>query len=285
MLPGLHATLASLTKNLGRREHVALTLFYQDIDAISLEELRGTVEDAGGVGALDFREADVTDFKHLRSLQGDWMTYLRLYLPRLLPDAATILYLDSDLVVNTDASAFFDVPLGEAPIGAIDGGTVLLNLDGAFLKTVGLQDDDRSFNAGVLLINAELWRTGGLIEQTMAFGKKHSEFLRSADQTILNALFARSFCPLPAHLNIAVLPQEARLPDSNGIFHFVGSPKPWDPLGRFFHGNWQMWRDVIVRTRFRWSHFLRHHVSSFALRAWTLRRSYLRTLRRRLGSA
>jgi len=43
------------------------------------------------------------------------MPYMRLYLPRLLPEADKILYLDSDLIVHTDACALFDHELGDCP--------------------------------------------------------------------------------------------------------------------------------------------------------------------------
>ena len=244
MLPGLHATLASLVKHLERRELVSLTLFIQDIRESEVASLKGTISDVGGVGALKFHEADISEFKGLKTLHGDWMIYMRLFLPRLLPDAETILYLDSDLVVNTDACAFFDHKLNDIALGAINGPTVEWSLDHKFLRMVGLTDQDRI----------------------------------SHDQSVLNGLFSKTFYELPKQFNTVVVPQDKPLPDEDCIYHFVGSPKPWDPLGRYFHGNWQLWNSVIKRTQFKWSDFLSHHFTAYGKRAWTLRRSYLRTL-------
>ena len=204
MLPGLHATVASLVKNLSRRETVSLNLFIQGVNEAELLSIRGTILDAGGVGALTIHGADVSDFKNLKALQGDWMAYLRLYLPKLMPDADTILYLDSDLIVNTDACAIFEHKLDDFPLGAVGGETVEWNLDRHFLKSVGLTDNDRSFNSGVLLLNAKLWRKTSLIERSIEFGRAHSSFLQAADQTILNGLFSRDFSRLPKRFNIGV---------------------------------------------------------------------------------
>jgi lipopolysaccharide biosynthesis glycosyltransferase len=277
MLPGLHATLASLVEHLGRRDIVSLTLFVQDITEREQESIRATVTEAGGVASLIFRSADVSDFKGLRALQGDWMTYLRLYLAKLMPEADTILYLDSDLIVHTDACAIFAHRRDDSPLGAVKGETVAWSLDREFLKSVGLTDEDQCFNAGVLLINAALWRRTGLVERALEFGNTHSSQLKSADQAILVALFSRDFFGLPEQLNMGVDPAARPLAMTEGIYHFIGSPKPWDPLGRLVHGNWRMWSSVIRQTRFSWTDFLLRHFRAYGARAWTLRRSYIRT--------
>ncbi len=281
MLPGLHATLSSLVRHLGRRDSVALTLFARDMTEPELEAIRGTVSDAGGVHSFDIREGDISEFKGLRALQGDWMTYLRLFLPKLLPGADTILYLDSDLIVNTDACRFFDLPLGEFPIGAVPEETVEWNLDGKFLKTVGLANEDICFNGGVLLLNARVWRETGLMDKALEFGKAHTASLGSADQTILLALFSRHFYRLPKAANLQIAATTEPLVPADGIYHFVGSPKPWDPLGRLIHRNWPLWHATIQRTRFHWGGFILGHVGAFTTRAWTLRRSYLKNILRR----
>ena len=282
MLPGLHGTVASLVKHLSRREMVSLTLFVHGVKEAESTALTGTILAAGDVGKLQILEADISEFKGLKSLQGDWMTYLRLLLPKLMPTANTILYLDSDLVVNTDVCAFFNHKLGDFPLGAIDGGTVGWNLDRQFLKTVDLTDDDRVFNAGVLLINAELWRRTGLVEQALEMARTYSTILTSHDQSVLNALFSRNFYKLPPQFNTGVFPNDKPLADTDCIYHFIGSPKPWDPLGRFFHGNWRIWHSVIKQTKFKWSDFLARHMGAYAKRAWMLRRSYLRTLQKKI---
>jgi lipopolysaccharide biosynthesis glycosyltransferase len=258
-----------------------LTLFYQDINDAELSCLKKTIQSAGGLGEARFHEADISEFKDLKALQGDWMTYLRLLLPRLMPEAGTILYLDSDLIVNTDACAFFDHHLGDFPIGAVDGASVSWVLDREFLKRVGLTDDDRCFNAGILLLNAELWRKNGLVEQAVDMARTHSPYLTSHDQSVLNGLFSRNFYRIPAQFNLGVSPQDKLLPDKDCIYHFVGSPKPWDLLGKYFHGNWPIWQAVIKETAFNWNDFLAGHLTAYCKRAWTLRRSYIRTLQRK----
>jgi lipopolysaccharide biosynthesis glycosyltransferase len=281
LLPGLHATLASLVRHLGEREKISLHLFISDIDEASRADLTATVADAGGVGALVFHDPDLSDFKDLGGLHGDHMTYLRLKLPDLLADAATILYLDADLVVHTDAGAMLALPLGDAPLGAISGESVAWSLDHDIFRKVGLADEDRCFNAGVLLINAAWWRRNGVLARALDFARKNPGLLRSHDQTLLNIFFSRSFCHLPPRFNRIVSAETRPTEPDDGIYHFMGSPKPWDPLGFLMHSNWRLWKQAVAPSRFRWSGFLRHYGRFYLRRAWSLRYSYLRVLRRK----
>jgi lipopolysaccharide biosynthesis glycosyltransferase len=277
MLPGLHGTVFSLVKNLSRREEVALALFLQDVNDAESQALRRTVQQAGGVGQLLLRDADVSSFKGLKSFHGDWMAYMRLFLPNLLPEAETIVYLDSDLIVNTDVRAFFDLPLKDQPLAAVVGEPVQWSLDHKFLKSVGLANEDRCFNSGVLILNARAWRRQGLVERCLDFARTHDAAQKGHDQTILNAIFSRNFYGLARQFNLGVSTAD-RLKLDDGIYHFIGSPKPWDPLGRFVHRSWRAWNKVIEQTSFNWNDYLKRHRPSYLRRAWNLRRSYLASL-------
>jgi len=50
ILPGLHATLASLTATLSRRQDVALSIFIQDLSPREIDSLRATIENAAESG-------------------------------------------------------------------------------------------------------------------------------------------------------------------------------------------------------------------------------------------
>jgi len=282
LLPGLHATLASLTRSPDQRDKVSLHLFISGSDPAGQDDLRRTVIESGGVGDLQLHEADLSDFQGLRSLHGDRTIYLRLKLPDLLPDAPTILYLDSDLIVDADVCEMFALPLADAPLGAVVAEPVAWSLDRDVFHQLGLNDDDRSLNSGVLLINATQWRKNGVTQQALEFARAHPTLLKSHDQTILNTLFSRTYYELPKRFNIMLAPENQPLEVNDAIYHFMGSPKPWDPFGNILHGNWRLWKNVIGQTRFRWGDFLARYPGSYVARAWALRYSYLRVTKRRV---
>jgi lipopolysaccharide biosynthesis glycosyltransferase len=279
ILPGLHATLFSLTERLGSRRNVVLTLFVDDLTKRECEELKETVAKGGGVCALKFELADLSDFAALRPLHGNLMNYMRLLLPKLLPSAGRILYLDSDLCIHTDLCPLFHEDLEGSPLGAVDGGTLRWCIDNDFYPKVGLNNDDRSFNSGVLLFDAEIWRNKDIGGQALAFGKAHNVH----DQTVLNALFSRTFHPLPEHYNRVLQAEFPPVTVSEGIYHFVGSPKPWDIGGKYAHGNWQLWHEASVQTLFHPTQYFLQHFAQRLSRTWLLRRSYARALLQRNG--
>jgi lipopolysaccharide biosynthesis glycosyltransferase len=282
LLPGLHGTVASLTRTLGQRDKVILHLFLTGIDQADQERLRQTVMTAGGVGSLQFHQADLSEFDDFNALHGDRTVYLRLKLPELLPEAETILYLDSDLAVNLDVCEIFALPLGDAFLGAVPGETVAYTLDHACLLKLGLSGDDRYFNSGVLYFNAVRWRESGMTAQVLEVARKNPTLLRTVDQTILNYFFSRTFCHLPARFNIQLTADARTIGAGEGIYHFVGSPKPWDPLGSLIHGNFRIWQTAIKGSPFRWTEFLWHHAGFYVARAWAVRFSYLRVVKNSL---
>jgi lipopolysaccharide biosynthesis glycosyltransferase len=280
ILPGLHATLFSLTQRLGNRQDVVLTLFVDDLTKQECQELQKTVAKAGGVGALKFVQADLSAFAGFRPLLGNLMNYMRLRLPKLLPKADRILYLDSDLSIHTDLCLLFHQDLNGSPLGAVNVGALKWDIDRKFYPRVGLNEDDRCFNSGVMLLDAEIWRKQNIGEQTLAFGMLHQVH----DQTVLNSLFSRTFHPLPERYNRILGADHPPVMASDGVYHFLASPKPWDLWGRYIHGNWHLWHEAIVKTQFRPTHYRIKHSTDCLLRTWLLRRSYVRTVLRNFRS-
>ncbi len=162
---------------------------------------QGTVLDAGGVGHLELRDVTITDFEDFNTLHGDTTIYLRLLLPNLLPEASTIVYLDSDLVVLADVCEMFAFPLNETALGAIPGEMIRYSLDRDVFMKLGLGDEGTYFNSGVLLINAAQWRKTGVIQQALEFARANPSLLRSHDQTILNVLFSLTYYRIPHRFN------------------------------------------------------------------------------------
>src|SRR5208282_900453 len=69
------------------------------------------------------------------------------------------------------------------------------------------------------------------------------------DQSILNALFAEDCYRLDARYNVKVYAttDPKRVPAA-GVFHFVGSPKPWDIGGRLLLPHARRWYEALAKT-------------------------------------
>jgi lipopolysaccharide biosynthesis glycosyltransferase len=277
---GLHVTLRSLVETTSRR--VKVCLLNQGFDAHFPERLAQTIAPYGDRVALSLLPIDDHTFSELPTLVGSHYPYARLLVPHLVQEPK-ILYLDSDLIVNLDVASLFDEPLNGRVIGASGLGTVEWQNEKNFLKGLGFGPDAPYFNTGVLLIDADRWRTENVTARCLEFASRHSDDLKAADQTILNALLHESFQPLAAEYNILVHLHSRRetLPLRPGIYHFLGQPKPWDFLGEALHPNYEMFGSVLSKTYFATFSSYRGFNLRKALRVARLWRYYCRLMKPR----
>ena len=215
-------------------------------------------------------------FGHLPALHGDWTAYGRLLVPSLIA-ADTCLYLDADLVINLDIRQLQHVLLDGHLLAAASGCAVAESLDRTFfIDSLGWTPAIPYFNSGVVLFNSKLWRKQRADDQWSKLALAHGPALISHDQTILNAICGGHFLVLPDELNNAWYPARPQPPGSNqSVIHFVGSPKPWDVLGRALHRGYDVWQ--VYHTQ-QWHKQYGGLTFEKLGRYWKIRRSILKNI-------
>ncbi|SFD16008.1 glycosyltransferase family 8 protein [Flavobacterium phragmitis] len=272
---GLGVTLKSLLDNCSNPSKINIYILCSDLnieDKSNIHKLLLTY----GLNEVKLIDFDVNEhFGTFSSLQGDLTTYGRLLLQDYVKEDA-VLYLDADLVVELDVLTLEGFDFQGKGIAAVDGGKMKDALDHPFLcNEIGLGMDLAVFNAGIILFNLKYWREKDIKNQCLAFGKKYGTKLRSHDQTILNAFFAGNFAFLPLEFNMPWFAQNKRPEAKKVILHFVGSPKPWDVLGKYVHRGFSVWKSYLNAD---WEKAYYHYNQGEFLRAWHIRRSYARLL-------
>lgn len=122
--------------------------------------------------------------------------YGRIFIPDLL-DCERILYIDSDTVVNGSLEFLETVDLADNLVGGI------LDTVIAFDRySVGLAPDDFYVNAGVILINADLWKKEGVAKKCFAFIKAHKGNPPFNDQGTINGVCRKRIKILPSQYNV-----------------------------------------------------------------------------------
>lgn len=116
------------------------------------------------------------------------VTYYRIFITSIIDDPLIdrILYLDCDIVVNSDISELFKLSLTDWPIAAVRD--VLYPVNDIHRHNIGLGYNDRYFNAGVLLFNLSMWRRNHYEEKLIEFCKGDN-YAYFADQDALNSVF------------------------------------------------------------------------------------------------
>ena len=159
-------------------------------------------------------------------------TYYRLFVPNVVNDKKALL-LDSDLVVNGSIKELYEIDISNYLIGAVE------SIGGDHYKDLGLKQKADYFNAGVMLINLELWRKHNLTDKVINYMLSYPKNIRFADQCGLNAIVNGNWKRVPAKYNLTTSlfrdPErfyidgeelkEARL--NPIIIHYTGPSKPW----------------------------------------------------------
>ncbi len=274
---GLHLSLYSLLANLPKTGEFEVYVYTSGLREDEARLVEKTVESARPGTCLFLREYKLPDYlADSPMLRGSHATYGRLFTHEDL-DGGRIVYLDSDLLIEKDLSPLFDLDLQGHGFAARTNGTASGFIDRDFLcGTMGLQPDTPTFNAGVLILDVDLWREQNLSKRVKEIVEKHGDALVAHDQSALNSIAAGGFLHLDPSYNLhAKMPRAAV--DRSGIpsvLHFMGAPKPWDfgaglvngyarktfeTLDRTALAGWRPWRTSEIRRSARnWRYFARH---------------------------
>ena len=208
-------------------------------------------------------EPSFDELATLRPFHGNRTPYYRLFLPELVP-ADRLLYLDSDTVCSLDVAPLAQLAMSHAS-GFVPEGVTGHYIERELFARIGLAADTPAFNSGVMLFDLAAWRSQKLGSATLDFCRKHQEY----DQTGLIAVSAGSFDALERKYNFPLYTTTtlARAREHPGIYHFVGSPKPWDIGGRQFHACFSIYAQALAKTVWQ-----RHTSDYLSLAQW--RRAY-----------
>lgn len=184
---------------------------------------------------------------HLPNPSLTYAAFFRYFIPKFVTEDK-VLYFDSDIIVRSSIDELFSYNLGDSPLAAVPDPL-----------------DSSTFNSGMMLINAELWRkesaTDSLLDLTNQF---HQEVY--GDQGILNLLFKERWRPLHQKWNFMVgmdtvarnyqidswYSESIDLEKDVAIVHYTGE-KPWDNinLNRFRQDWWFYygleWSDIVMK--------------------------------------
>lgn len=259
----LHVAASSLLRNIHTDYTVRFYFVLTGFSSRAVERLRRTLDLTGR--AYVMKAVDVPDaslFRSFRPLHGNFTPYHRLILPEVVQEAR-LLYLDSDMQVRRDVSPLFCLEMGSKAMGFVVNGRVKSALEASFFLSLGAAPDDPAFNSGAMLFNLPEWHRQNCLARILEFCRRHSGQLVAADQTALNALYAKDCFHLDKSYNMGVFPTGSAwsIPE-NGIIHYVGSPKPWDIGGRLLLSNTEVWWEDLRKTaipRYRCLPWLNHH--------------------------
>jgi lipopolysaccharide biosynthesis glycosyltransferase len=152
-----------------------------------------------------------------------YFTYIKLFLPELLPELDDILYLDVDILIRGPLDDLINWKLSN-PIGAVP------ELSNNGFKLFGTSSISY-FNAGVLRISLDKFREMSLTLKALELIKEPHSY-EFQDQDIFNLIFRGSFDHVPNTFNVfhdyTVRQYTVDIFRDPIIVHFNGPNKPWN---------------------------------------------------------
>jgi Lipopolysaccharide biosynthesis proteins, LPS:glycosyltransferases len=189
-------------------------------------------------------------------------TYFRLLAADVMAEYDKILYLDCDVIVLSDLAALYSRDLGEH----LAAGVCDFRFDGSYAPRVLGIPTASYLNAGVLLINAALWRREGVAARCFAF-LRENRGLEAYDQDAINFVCRGRLLTLekewnfqqvwpeiynwhPRHAEFrrgaGVAAEEVFHFSGAGILHYVCDKKPWEyPEREFAEYFWRCARGSV----------------------------------------
>jgi lipopolysaccharide biosynthesis glycosyltransferase len=195
----LAAAISSITRS-ATREHQVFVL-HDGYEPALIDQISGTAGDLVSLSWLDARSSTLDDAQLPPYLST--ATLFRLRIGKLLPDEIErVLYIDSDVAVRWPLDELWETDLEGCVLAAVRDPVLPWAAAPAGLPwaEVGVDPDTPYFNAGVLVIDAGLWRSQQISENALQFLARH-RFLY-ADQCALNTVLAGRWTRIGPHWNL-----------------------------------------------------------------------------------
>ena len=231
-LPYLAVALASLSKHAESRYYYNVRILSEDL---TNESLRGAVKNLKpNVNIKVFSVADkISGIKkelalRLRDYYSDAI-YYRMFIAEMFPALKRAVYLDSDIVINTDIAKLYFTNIGDNILGAVTDESVMSQdvFREYVKKHVKMKHSEDYFNSGVLVMNLERMREDKIKDQFIALLCKYNFKTVAPDQDYLNFLCRGKIHYLDRGWNKHAISENSIDRDELYLMHFNMFNKPW----------------------------------------------------------
>lgn len=203
------------------------------LSAASISKLEACITNA---------QVRLIDCQHLMDpgwIPADWLTsatFLRYLAADLLEGAHRCVYLDGDVVVRRSPRELAEMDLQGLTIAAVRSRVAPFAASPGGIRRwfeLDIPSTAPYFNAGVLVIDLERWRTCEVTPRLTAFLRSHGQDTWNADQEALNAVLVDEWVAIDrtwnyvTHVSESFLQEPEIEPNDPHIVHFAGRAKPW----------------------------------------------------------
>ncbi|MGM9861758.1 MAG: glycosyltransferase family 8 protein [Muribaculaceae bacterium] len=154
--------------------------------AINIIDCRATIEGLFSAGAkLNFNPS----------------SFLRIFIPEILPNLDKALFVDSDTYVGPGITDLYDINIDDAPCAMSCNMPIYKEMQ----IEAGLSESDNYYNAGVILLNLKYWRDNNIQQKILDYYYSNGGNFPTDDQSVINALVAKKTLRLHYKYNMMIV--------------------------------------------------------------------------------
>lgn len=128
-------------------------------------------------------------------------SYGRLFIGSMLPeDVSRCLYLDCDMIICGSIDELWNWNMQECTVAAVQD-----TVSRETKESIGASFSEKYFNAGLLLIDLNKWRSNNTEQACLDFIEQHHGSVTHHDQGVLNGLFHQDVSILPLKYNVMTI--------------------------------------------------------------------------------
>lgn len=251
----------SLCENNRSAGEINIYIISNDLSAENTERLKATAESFGrNIFFMDVSRELKEFSKEIDAGSYGINVFGRFFMGKLLPEKIDrLLYIDCDTVVNGSIERLFETDMEGKTAMAVPEPTIYKSV----LRSIGFDEDELYFNAGVILIDFKKWVSEKISDKLIEFYKENGRRLFCADQDAINAVLRNDIGVLPPKYNFFTnyryfsykyLKEESasyravkknefeEAKKSPAIIHFLGTERPW------IRGNLNPYRKIYKNT-------------------------------------
>lgn len=238
--PGLLSTVASLVWH-EQQQPLRIHVLDGGLTPLQWQTLASTVaglNSRSGLMRHAFDQSQISNFRQKNEL--GLMTYARLFIPQFV-DAPYVVHIDADFLVTKPVSGLLPYMGSEKAVYGVAERGFDISTDCPW----GAGQDLSRYtyiNAGILLMNLEMWRKERISDRLIAFLQAELGKCRFHDQTAINWVLREQIGLLPREWNIMANTFDAEgagyVPGTVNL-HYASGMKPWKrPLPTLSHRLW-----------------------------------------------
>lgn len=229
--PFMGVALISLLSNISTRRRYEIHILHTDIN----EETQAKfIAMARPNASIEFHNveseiAQVVDQLPIRDYYSA-STYYRFVIATKFPQYDKALYIDSDTAIVADVAKLFDINIGNNYVGAVNE-AVMTGMDptGRYTEKVLGISRRKYFNAGMMVINCDMWRKKDVLGQFIQLVSFYN-FVVAQDQDYLNVICKNKVHLLPRRWNMEAIRLWNVSERDYGIIHYAFAAKPWHDI-------------------------------------------------------